>query len=165
MFYTCLSAPFSLFPKWPNRSFGYLGGETEALQKFILLPTAELVPVISSCCEEPLHVTSYISHLLFCPYTVWDSFEFVHLLTQPLPAQDQHGLSASAATRSWLTNTKSNDAGGFSVGPWSKIMVILQHKALLFSDFAAFPQLYSSPVWGREAKRGIKRKWQVLSLR
>ena len=98
-------------------------------------------------------------------------FKFAHLLMQLLSANDQHGLfvwGASANICSTLSINehffKSNDAGGFSVGLRSKIMVILQYKALLFSHFAAFPQQYSSPVWDREAKRGIKRKWQVLSL-
>lgn len=79
MFYTCmemgthnLRMPFSPFQSLfkMTKPFGYLGGETEALPKLILFPLAELVHVISSCCEEPLHVTGYISHLLFCPYTV-----------------------------------------------------------------------------------------------
>lgn len=153
-----------------KRSFWYLGG------KWGNWGTSEVHSFYSDRPGASLSFTwlivtwiDDISHLLFCHYKVWDylwvrsSVDAIAPCIQSARPLCTGGPQLTYAARSRLT-LKSNDTGGFSVGPWLKIMMILQYKALLFSHFAAFPQQYSSHVWDREAKRGIKRKWQVLSL-
>lgn len=100
MFYTRVESgnAISNCPPSPQRSFWYLGGKweeqrvSEALSFYPSKPGES--PVSPGAVPQSLHVTPYISHLLFCHSKSEIIFEFSHLLMQLLPANDQHSLSA-----------------------------------------------------------------------
>lgn len=120
----------------PERSFWYFGGKwgnqgASEVHPFTLRDQVKVYRLLVLC---PSHFTWIITLVISSSATTKSEiiFEFAHLLMQLLPANDQHGLFVWGAANRCNTLSikehffKSNDAGGFSVEPWSKIMVILQ---------------------------------------